>query len=289
MLKFLYEHLHKLRRAVQILVVLVFIAVPILNDMGITIIFGTLYSISIGNLDIVDPALTLQNILMVKELPVVMLLGALIPLAVALLLGRVFCGWACPYNLIAEYGDKLRRKLRPKSVKKQNRNPKNPIYWIVFGIIFLVLMITGLPLVTYFSLPGLITAQMADLLFLGTVGIEILLVLVILLLEVFLSPRFWCRFVCPVGATLALARSGRTMRVNFDAEKCTCAPAEFPCNKACPIDLNPRKAGIYPYCFNCGECVDTCRSFGKALTFTMQPLEERNINLNHRVRELERS
>jgi ferredoxin-type protein NapH len=289
MLQIFVEHLHELRRAVQITVVLFFIAVPILNVMGINIILGSLYSISIGHLDIVDPALVIQHILLVKELPAAMLIGAVIPLVLAILLGKVFCGWGCPYNLIAEYGGKLRHKFRPESINTQNRNPLPQNYWIVYGAILLILAIAGIPLITYISLPGLISVQMADLFFLGTVGIELLLVPAILLIEVFTAPRFWCRFACPVGATLGLVRSKRTLRVHFDTDKCTCVPEKFPCNNSCPVHLNPRKPGIYPYCYNCGECVDTCRHYGKALILTLQPQENMNETIPYKDRDSERS
>jgi len=50
------------------------------------------------------------------------------------------------------------------------------------------------------------------------------------------------------------------------------------CNSACPIELNPRQVGIYPYCVNCGECIAACQNKGeKAISFTFNYDEKKRI------------
>lgn len=249
------------------------ILIPILNKSGIHNIRGTLYSVSIGNLDIVDPALMLQNILLTKELYFPTILAAMIPIILALLLGKVFCSWACPFNLLAEFTDKLGRKIRPGSVSTRHRNPKPFYYWLVFGTIIMAVAILGLPLITLISMPGLISAHISDAIRWGVIGIELVLVLLIIVIEMFAAPRFWCKYACPVGATLGLFRLKRTLKIQFKSQACSCNPNHLPCNSACPIQLDPRYAEIYPYCYNCGDCVDACRTEGQALQFTLKPVQ----------------
>lgn len=272
--KYIYEHLHVLRRLVQVTALLFLFAVPILNKFGFNEILGTFYSIKIGNLDIVDPALMLQNILLTKEIYFPMLLAGIIPLIITLLLGKVFCSWVCPFNLFAEFTDMLRRKIRPKTVTVRHHNPKPHHYWLVFGVILTAVAVLGVPLIALTSMPGLISGQIADALFWGSLGFESLFVLFILAVEVFRAPRFWCKYACPVGATLSLLRSRHTLKIHYNPQQCSCKPNYLPCNSACPVQLDPRHTGIYPYCFNCGECVDACRNEGQALTFTLQPAEK---------------
>ena len=114
------------------------------------------------------------------------------------------------------------------------------------------------------------------------IGIELSLVLVILLIEELYKERFWCKFACPVGATLAFLRAKHTLSIHYDAKICSeqCPVDKFKlslCNSACPLNLNPRlinekQNNIYPYCFNCGECVDACQNKGsEAIFFTFHP------------------
>ena len=266
--KYIYRHLHLLRRLTQIIALAFVFLVPVLNKIGFNQIIGTFYSISIGNLDVVDPALVLQNILLTKQIYFPLFLAGFIPLIITMLAGKVFCSWVCPFNLLAEVTDKVRRFIRPKTVKIKNRNPKPQYYWLVFGTILSLVAILGIPIISLISMPGLITGQAADLIFFGTLGGELFLVVFILLIEIFIAPRFWCKYACPVGATLSLLRFKNTLKIDFNVQECKCSTNHvLACHSACPIQLDPRSPGIYPYCYNCGECVDACRSNGQALNF----------------------
>ncbi len=286
--KFIYNHLHLLRRFVQFSTLGFIFLVPALNRWGFNEVIGTFYSISLGNLDIVDPALMLQTILLTKEIYFPLLLAGIIPLIITLLLGKVFCSWACPFNLFAEYVDKLRRKIKPAGIPLHNRNPKPHYYWVVFGSILTLVAVLGVPIITLISLPGLISGQIADLVFWGTLGIESLLIIIILLIELLWAPRFWCKYACPVGATLSLLRSKHTLKIHYNPRHCTCHPGSLPCNAACPIHLDPRRLDIYPYCYNCGDCVDACREEGRALNFTLQPVERlAAVQINDKKRSID--
>ena len=99
---FLYRHLKLLRRIVQLIVVIFLILIPVLNRHQINFIIGTFYSLSIGHLDFADPTMVLQTILLAKKLYFPLLLAGALPLIIALLFGRIFCGWICPFNAMAE-------------------------------------------------------------------------------------------------------------------------------------------------------------------------------------------
>ena len=278
--KVFYKKLKIIRWTVQVSALFFIIAVPILNKLGIMAVTGTFYSISVGNLDLMDPALMFQYILLNKEMYFALLLAGGIPLILTLLFGKVFCGWVCPYNLIAEFTDKLRKVIRPKTVRIKNKNPKSQYYWFVFGAIVTIIAISGIPLITFISFPGLISAHIADYVFYGAIGFELLIVVLIIVLEIFIAPRFWCKYACPVGATLALLRTKNTLSIKYDAIACgdNC-PVNLKkialCNAACPIHLNPRQDGIYPYCINCGACIEACyNKGGKSISFTFHPKQK---------------
>jgi ferredoxin-type protein NapH len=283
------KYLTRYRRITQISGLLLILIIPLLVLSGYRQIVGTYYSISFWQLDIMDPAIVIQHILLNRSLLFSILLMALIPLIIALLLGKIFCSWICPFNLLAEWSDALRKKVRPSSVKRINHNPKARYYWIVFASILILLSISGIPLITFISMPGLISAQTVDFILTGGIGIELALVPAVLLVEIFASERFWCRHFCPVGATLALFRFRNTLSVAYEAGHChfQCSGSEkrSMCNEACPIQLNPKRKGIYPYCFNCGACVEMCqKGGGKALKFVFKSnksvKKNKSINTN---------
>jgi len=263
--KFINNNLHLLRRISQIGSMVLIIVIPLLNKSGINILKGTYYSISIGELDIIDPAMALQMILLTKSILITVLLMMVVPVLLALIFGKVFCSWACPFNFLAELLTKFK-----KSPSTHVRNPKAHYYWIILVIFLLLITILGIPIIAFISMPGQISALIADAIFNGTIGVEILLVLIILALEFIFNRKFWCKYVCPVGATLSLFRIKKTLKISYDPKKCASCEAKTDnfCVSACPLGLNPKLKGIYPYCYNCMECVNTCRKNGKALSIT---------------------
>lgn len=271
--KYLYNHLHVFRRTVQLGTILFLVAIPLFNKFGCHWINGTFYSLSIGSLFIADPAIVLQTILLTKSIYIPLITAIIIPVILALLFGKMFCSWMCPFHLISEWTEKLRRIIRPFE-KRKNTNPKQIKYWVVFGIILIFLTITGIPIITLISMPGLISSQIADGLLYKTIGIELLFIAAILTIEVLFAPRFWCKYACPVGGTLALVNTKHTLKISYDPQRCAkCREIkENPCNQVCSLHLNPKSQNIYPFCNNCFECVNTCNEVGcKALKITFKP------------------
>ncbi|OQX82527.1 hypothetical protein B6D60_12085 [candidate division KSB1 bacterium 4484_87] len=269
--QFLYRHLKLLRRSVQIAILLLMIAIPILNRHQINFVIGTFYSISIGHLDFADPTIVLQTILLHKSIYLPLLLAGILPLIIAMIFGRIFCSWMCPFNAMAEFIYWLRYKIKGRKARnlKEVPNPRQYPFWISFGISTSILMVFGIPLFTYVSAPGIISSQIADLLFSSELGLEVLLIFIILLIEFLFSRRLWCKYFCPIGIFLSLFRYKHTMQVQFDESKCIGNEKSSPCNAVCQFKLNPKKAGTFPFCHNCGDCVNICQNkYGKALSFS---------------------
>jgi ferredoxin len=71
-----------------------------------------------------------------------------------------------------------------------------------------------------------------------------------------LSPRFWCRYLCPLGAFLSLFSPLGVFRRRVSEECNRC----MACQKACPmgaIDEDPLKTHS-PECIQCRECAGLC-------------------------------
>ena len=269
-----YQRLNRGRRVVQVLALLFLAAVPLLNRFGLHWITGTLYSLSIGELDIVDPVLAMQTILLTKAVYVPLLFAVIVPLGVALIFGRVFCSWICPKNTFSDWLDMLaarlskrfRRPRTPATVK----NPSPMILWGILAALLLVVWVFDVPLLGYLSLPGIISSQIAQAIMNSGVGLELGLVVLILAIEVVLARRFWCTFLCPVGAFISLFRTKRTLKLCYAPSRCACESGKAPCQSACPLALTPKRDDAYPYCLNCGACVSACEKTGHgAVTFRL--------------------
>jgi len=269
----LYQRLNNLRKIVQTLTIVFLVVVPILNYFNIYWIIGTLYSISIGGLDITDPAMALQSLLLTKEIYVPLLLTIILPVTLALILGRVFCSWMCPYNTISDWINTLLKKTFSKRWKKVHyrsieKNPSPWINWEIFAGLVILMLVIDFSLFGFLSPPGIISSVTVQVVLGIGMGLEIGIVLLILLIETILLKRFWCNYVCPVGAVLSLFRVNRTLQVVHSKVECSCNSGAEPCRYTCPFDLSPKKLHLYPSCHNCGICIATCEKVGSgALSF----------------------
>lgn len=267
-----YRNLNKYRKATQIFSMLFLIAVPILILLDIRYIVGTLYSISFWDLDIVDPSMVIQTIVLSKEFYIPLLIAVIIPVLLALIFGRVFCSWMCPYNTLLELLElraikKIQRKVF-KRKKSKNKNPRTFIYWIIFAAVIVFTFLIGLPVFTWISMPGIISSELFAIIVGFGIGIDALFFGVIFLSEVIIGKRYWCKYICPVGATLSLFRTRYTLKINYNESVCDCAAYSEPCASNCPLNLTPKEKMLYPYCFNCGRCIKVCEQTGnRALSF----------------------
>jgi ferredoxin-type protein NapH len=281
--------IHHWRRTVQWLFFALMFCVPMLNAAGFTQVIGTYYSLTIGGLEIVDPALAVQVFLISDTVSLPLLTAIIVPVLIALVAGKVFCSWVCPYNLFAEYLDHLRKRLRLSPALIRSTNPNKYTAWLPYGMILFIMVVTGIPLIVFLSFPGILSGQVADFVYHGVVGVELALLGMILFLDVVLASRGWCRFLCPVGVTLSLFHTQKSLRVVHDPRLCVgCTGVKSgPCQVVCPLRLSPRQAGIYPTCYNCFECVATCNRYNRSLSIAF--LSRTTFRNNYPVRMLDGS
>ncbi len=253
-------------------------SIPVWHALGFYGILGSFYSLTIAGVEITDPLMALQTVLLSKQIYLPLLLSAVIPVLIALVFGKVFCSWACPYNTLVEWGYRLRRRFFSGNIKHHpvpERNPRALIFYGIFLFILLLILAFNIPLAGYLSPPGILSAQITSFLSQRIVSIELAAVFLLIVVEVAVGRRIWCKYLCPVGGMLAVFRTPFTLRIAYRSEQCGCKGNISPCQQSCPLGLQPKQPDAYPYCFNCGICLQACEKTGNcALAFSYKTKKE---------------
>jgi MauM/NapG family ferredoxin protein len=262
-----------------------------------------------------DPLISLGSMAVAREwIPKTAL--AFLVLGLALLLGRVFCGYVCPMGATLDFGDWVNRR----GVKSKVQNSfegagrfRDLKYFFLIALagsalagISWIFIFSPLSLMTRFYSfvvypMGLMIANLfLDLLrpVLPSIGLESLsyvrysiplfntnlfvafLILSILLLGM-IRPRFWCRNLCPAGALFALF-SLRPLFRRAVSEECTKCGR---CVRACPMGAiaDDFFKTAHSECITCLKCQEVCPE--KAITFKVGvkvPRLSPEVNLNRR-------
>jgi ferredoxin-type protein NapH len=264
-----YNKLSKYRVITQTVSFLFILLIPVLVSLGFREVIGSYYSFTIFGLEIADPAVSLQTILLKKEVFLPIIIAIIIPIIVALIFGKVFCSWVCPYTAIQDFIDSIiKRVSKKKNIFADGINPKPIWYWSILGFLTLLILVFAFPVFTFLSYPGIISTNIYYLFIGVALSFELFIVALVLVLELNFSKRIWCKYICPVGATLAIFRSSRTMQIVYNEEECDCLGTISPCKISCPLGLDPKEKNLYPYCYNCGKCLKMCEKTGNgALKF----------------------
>ena len=244
------------RRASQLVFLLFFACLPLTYFSGQTLVLGTMASLQLGPIDLVDPAAGLSSMLAARSASLSLAAGLILPLLLALTLGPVFCAWVCPWGLVAELVDKVKRRW-----VKPNHHKVRRLRWTVLALVMAASLLSGAAVAATISAPRLLTSLPMEIIFLGGASVSTLgLIGAVLVLELALPRRLWCRALCPVGSVLTLLRTPRTVTVGWTRSTCDPKACGTRCVANCPWYLDPRHMGAFDGCTNCGRCVEECPS-----------------------------
>ncbi|MCP4896138.1 MAG: 4Fe-4S binding protein [bacterium] len=244
------------RRLSQLCFVVFFLALPFSNRLGQVEVLGTLASLSLGPVTLVDPSVGVSSILASRAISIGIASGVVLPILLAVILGPVFCSWICPWGFISEIIAKLlRRRHQPRP------HWLSPLRWSVLAALMTGSLLLGLPLVATVSAPRLITILPLEVIFLGGAGIGNLSLLGgLFVLELALPRRLWCSTLCPVGTMLVLLRWPRTLTVGWTQRTCRPMACGENCVTVCSWNIDPKNMSSYSGCTNCGACIQGCPS-----------------------------
>ena len=176
-----------------------------------------------------------------SDLPLLLIVGFT---AVATLLwGRVFCGFLCPFGAVQDSLDRAMPDRLQWRVPPGVHRPGLRFKYILLAVILVpALLGSRVSLYQYFEPFGTVFF-MSDSLVLWSIAATLLLASAIV-------PRFYCRYVCPLGAALALGSLVALRRIRR-VEHCYYCKV---CEEKCPTAAIRGGRIDFKECVRCNLC-----------------------------------
>ncbi len=267
-----HRHTWRNRRWTVLLIVNLFFALSF--GLDIQILEGALTASRFVGFHLIDLNAALQVMLAHKHIIVNLVIGTTTVMAIWMLLGgRTFCSWVCPYHLLAEWAEKLHLWMASKKLVSDQTMSRGlrTYFWVVFAAAALG---TGYTVFEAISPTGILSRAL-----IYGPSLAILWVLALLLFEVAISRRAWCRYACPIGLTYGVVGIVSPVRIKYKLDGCF---HEGDCRKVCLVPhvletvIKGRavdtEVSLGPDCTRCGLCVDTCPT--GSLTFDIKGLSK---------------
>jgi ferredoxin-type protein NapH len=216
---------------------------------------GEPWALTIFGVRFTDPYAALSVLVQGEMLPLATLLGALLPLALALVLGKVFCSFLCPARLMFEVTGAMRLGLIRLGFPLPTLQLPRLGLWVGLA---LVLFAAGSGAATaHFILPYVAaTSGMIGLIVGGSLTASGTAFLGMLAADLLVAPGQVCRSLCPTGALLEVV--GRKSLLRLEKKQEACPTGCNLCQRACPYGLFPGAETHLPGCDTCGRCTAYC-------------------------------
>ena len=203
------------------------------------------------------------------------------------LLGRLICGFLCPFGWIQQ----LLHKLPGKKLRVPGRIDR-PARYIKYGVLALFVLALPAFLVDGFGLgapyfckwicpagtleggiPLVLTNESLrsglGFLFWWKIGL-----LALTILSSVLIYRPFCKYICPLGAFYALFNRVSLTRMELDDGSCVACGR---CERACPMQVQVLKNINSAECIRCGRCAQACPTGAIELRFGKIRLKENSL------------
>ncbi len=194
------------------------------------------------------------------------------------IMGRLVCGWLCPFGLIQE----LLHKIPAPKMSISGR--VSSLKYLKYGIllVFVIILpawwvnIVGMGDPTFCkyicpagTLEGGIPLVLLNESLRSAVGYLFIWKMALLVLTIVFSIlifRPFCRFICPLGAIYALFNGVSMYRYQVNEHRCTRCGA---CVQICKMGVKVCESPNDPECIRCGECIKTCPQSAISTSFSV--------------------
>ncbi len=184
------------------------------------------------------------------------------------ILGRVVCGFLCPFGLVQDLLYKI-----PFFAKRKNMPGHKGLVWIKYVVLALMVVILPVfavnaygisdpwfckylcPSGTLFGGIPLIAANSGLQQALGGLFVWKMSVLLVILVWSLWVYRPFCKYLCPLGAIYGWFNPIALSRFQMDKEACIDCKK---CKAVCPMDIPVYDKPNSAECIKCGKCLQAC-------------------------------
>lgn len=188
-----------------------------------------------------------------------------VTVVLAIIFRRSFCGLLCPFGALQE----LFAIIGQKIFKMRFTIPQGidaPLRYLKYVLLLLTVVMSWYygklwmsPYDPYSAYSHL--SVFSDSIAEDPLAIVGFILLAVTVLGSFLYDRFFCKYLCPVGAFYGII--GKISPTSIERNEELCVHCNL-CNKTCPINIDVEKATkvTSAECINCNECVAVCPKQG---------------------------
>lgn len=218
------------------------------------------------------PIGTLQHFMAIRAVPW-LLIGGIGVLGVSV--GRMTCGWLCPFGLLQDLLYRLPSpKLQIPPILHKGK------YLVLILLVLIIPFATGVPWFSKLCPFGTLTAGVPWVLYNpgGTIApddVGALFLLKLLILGAFLglfvtTKRPFCRTTCPLGAIWSLFNRLSIVQLKTTGGCRDCGR----CQKQCPVDLRIAENPDSGECIRCLRCTECKHVSVELRTLGIRPIRE---------------
>ncbi|MEO0293036.1 MAG: 4Fe-4S binding protein [candidate division WOR-3 bacterium] len=223
------------------------------------------------------PIGTIQSFIVIRNFPFYAI-GFLAFLGITL--GRVACGWICPFGFLQEFLYKI-KTFKIQIPEKYNYSK----FFVLFFLVILLPLFTFQPWFCKLCPQGGIEAGIPLVLLNSFIRlrvgwffyVKISIVLVFISYSVLIKRPF-CRFCCPLGAIYGLFNKFTFFKIMVDEKRCTECLA---CHNICPMDIEIFNVPDSIDCIRCGLCIKKCPTGALSFSYGFTTFKEKEVRVNN--------
>ncbi|MHC1722032.1 MAG: 4Fe-4S binding protein [Aminipila sp.] len=226
------------------------------------IAFTGIFALTYGSLKNIYVCVIAGNFDLAACTPQLILLSVIFLLTA--ILGRFFCGWMCAFGTLMDFLHFISYKLTRKNITVNYKADKalKSLKYVVLATSVIFIWTLGLNLfkgsnpwdifgvyTSFGEHPVLNEFVKSNWIGVGLLGIVVLGGLFI--------ERFFCRYLCPLGAIFSILSKLRIIKIKKTENNCGKCNR---CSKACSmgININPIAVVTSGECINCFKCTSSC-------------------------------
>ena len=203
-----------------------------------------------------------QNFSITALLPQLIEAISIIPITV--LIGRFFCGWMCAFGAMGDFIYMLSSKLFKRRFKISEKTDSVLKFTKYILLAFLITVVWSMGVTTFstsnpWDVFGMLLTfgKIPDISYVFLNLAPALFIFLFIVVASFFVERFFCRYLCPLGAIFSIVSKPRITSILKPKTKCGNCRI---CTKSCPMGIalykkNFSKTGE---CINCFKCVSVC-------------------------------